>query len=424
MATRIQLRRGTAAEWTTANPILAHGEPGLETDTNKIKYGDGLSSWSALPYSTSGSGGGGGGGVAVPAALNLVFDGDGSALVTGMTGDVVVPFNCTITDYTIIADQAGDIAFDLMASSFASAPPTTSIVASAPPALSNAAKVRDTSLTGWSTDLAAGDILRATITSASTVQRATLSLTLLPEGGDAPVPTPTTYHELVLSEPSLVAYWRLADQTDTTGTYPLQVGATGTGAVVAGDVASLVPSETDAATEFSSTACLYTEHDDVFNSSGDFTLELWATSEVPAAAYAVIAGKGTDTDPLRDWRLARFSDGRLRFSIYGSDGTMNLNGAATFDENYGEALHIVVRKSGTTVSLFENGVLVDSDTAPTSRTPATPVAIGGWSTATAENDYTTWGNYWYAGVIDDVSWYSTGLSNATIQAHYQMGSGE
>lgn len=50
MSARIQLRRGTAAQWTTANPILASGEIGLETDTLAIKFGNGSSVWSALPY--------------------------------------------------------------------------------------------------------------------------------------------------------------------------------------------------------------------------------------------------------------------------------------------------------------------------------------------------------------------------------------
>lgn len=48
---RIQLRRGLAADWTTANPVLADGEQGYETDTHKIKVGDGTTSWTALPYS-------------------------------------------------------------------------------------------------------------------------------------------------------------------------------------------------------------------------------------------------------------------------------------------------------------------------------------------------------------------------------------
>ena len=50
MAVKIQLRRGSAAQWTAANPILAAGEVGLELDTDKRKIGDGLNGWSDLPY--------------------------------------------------------------------------------------------------------------------------------------------------------------------------------------------------------------------------------------------------------------------------------------------------------------------------------------------------------------------------------------
>jgi hypothetical protein len=50
VVTQIQLRRGTAAQWTSANPILASGELGVETDTVKAKIGDGALAWNSLPY--------------------------------------------------------------------------------------------------------------------------------------------------------------------------------------------------------------------------------------------------------------------------------------------------------------------------------------------------------------------------------------
>ena len=48
----IQLRRGTAASWTSANPVLLEGEVGITMDTNpkKFKIGNGTSAWSELPY--------------------------------------------------------------------------------------------------------------------------------------------------------------------------------------------------------------------------------------------------------------------------------------------------------------------------------------------------------------------------------------
>lgn len=56
MASRIQFRRGTAAEWSTANPILAEGELGVELDTSKCKVGDGVLNWNSLLYAIGATG--------------------------------------------------------------------------------------------------------------------------------------------------------------------------------------------------------------------------------------------------------------------------------------------------------------------------------------------------------------------------------
>jgi len=55
MIPRIKLRRDTAQNWLNADPILAAGEPGLEYDTGKVKYGDGITAWTGLLYANSGS---------------------------------------------------------------------------------------------------------------------------------------------------------------------------------------------------------------------------------------------------------------------------------------------------------------------------------------------------------------------------------
>ena len=86
MATIIQQRRGTAAEWTAANTILANGEKGLETDglgTTEVKekIGNGVLAWNDLPYQESGGGG------AVDSVNgetgNVVLDGTDIELVNG-----------------------------------------------------------------------------------------------------------------------------------------------------------------------------------------------------------------------------------------------------------------------------------------------------------------------------------------------------
>ena len=50
MPTQIQLRRDTAADWTSNNPTMAAGEFGWESDTNRFKIGDGSTAWQSLAY--------------------------------------------------------------------------------------------------------------------------------------------------------------------------------------------------------------------------------------------------------------------------------------------------------------------------------------------------------------------------------------
>jgi hypothetical protein len=54
VVTQIQIRRGTAAQWTSANPTLAAGEWGYETDTGKVKIGNGSTAWNSLGYTGAG----------------------------------------------------------------------------------------------------------------------------------------------------------------------------------------------------------------------------------------------------------------------------------------------------------------------------------------------------------------------------------
>ena len=53
--TKVQLRRGTAAQWSETNPILAEGEIGIESDTSKMKIGNGSTVWSSLTYAPIGT---------------------------------------------------------------------------------------------------------------------------------------------------------------------------------------------------------------------------------------------------------------------------------------------------------------------------------------------------------------------------------
>jgi hypothetical protein len=110
--------------------------------------------------------------------ITFVIDGGGSAIATGIKGDLEIPFGCTINQVTVLGDQSGSIVVDIWKNTYANFPPTDadSITASAPPTLSTADKSQDSTLTGWTTSIAAGDILRFNVDSATTVERVTISL--------------------------------------------------------------------------------------------------------------------------------------------------------------------------------------------------------------------------------------------------------
>tara|TARA_R110000868_G_scaffold8585_4_gene44263 strand:- start:738 stop:1658 length:921 start_codon:yes stop_codon:yes gene_type:complete len=90
VVTQIQVRRGTAAQWTSANPTLAAGEMGFETDTNKFKIGTGSTAWSSLTYfsalATPVTIANGGTGVATaPAAMAALMGYTSTATAAGTT---------------------------------------------------------------------------------------------------------------------------------------------------------------------------------------------------------------------------------------------------------------------------------------------------------------------------------------------------
>jgi hypothetical protein len=110
--------------------------------------------------------------------LTVIIDGGGSAITTGIKGDLEVPFDCTINRVTMLADQSGSIVVDIWKDTYTNYPPVVgdSITASDKPTITTATKSQDTTLTGWTTSVTANDILRFNVDSVTTITR--LSLTL------------------------------------------------------------------------------------------------------------------------------------------------------------------------------------------------------------------------------------------------------
>lgn len=113
-------------------------------------------------------------------ALSVVIGNGSDVVATGVAGDLVVPMACTVTGWTILSGTSGSIVIDVWKDSYANYPPTDadSIAGSELPTLSSATKNQDLTLSSWSGSgaLAAGDILRFNVDSASTVTQVTLVL--------------------------------------------------------------------------------------------------------------------------------------------------------------------------------------------------------------------------------------------------------
>ncbi len=111
-------------------------------------------------------------------AVEFVIDGGGVVISTGEKGHIRLPFAGVIISAGLIADQSGDIVIDIWKDTLANFPPTDadSITASAPLTLSSADDVLDESLTGWTKEFLAGDVLAFNVDSCVTIQRVTVIL--------------------------------------------------------------------------------------------------------------------------------------------------------------------------------------------------------------------------------------------------------
>lgn len=113
-----------------------------------------------------------------PSAVNtgtigITIDGAGSVITTGFKQYVVIPYNCVITDWYIIADVVGSIVIDVWKDT--SIPTVSNTIAgSEKPTLSSQQNNSDNLLTTWTTTVTAGDIIGFNVDSVSTITKATL----------------------------------------------------------------------------------------------------------------------------------------------------------------------------------------------------------------------------------------------------------
>jgi hypothetical protein len=110
-------------------------------------------------------------------AITLTIDGAGSAITAGALGKFpTVPYSGEIESVEVAADQSGSIVIDIWKAADAIPTNANSITGSSPATLSSAQRSQDETLTGWTTSIAAGDVLGFEVDSASTVTEVTLTI--------------------------------------------------------------------------------------------------------------------------------------------------------------------------------------------------------------------------------------------------------
>ena len=111
-------------------------------------------------------------------SITFIIDGGGTVITTGIKGDLEIPFPCTITQWTLLADTSGSIVVDIWKDTYANYPPTVAdtITGSAKPTITTTTKGQSSTLTGWTTTIAAGDTLRFNVDPVTPITPVTLSL--------------------------------------------------------------------------------------------------------------------------------------------------------------------------------------------------------------------------------------------------------
>ena len=114
------------------------------------------------------------------AAFVFYIDGGGSAITTGVKCFQTVPFNCAITEYTLLADQSGSIVIDIWVDTFTNFPPTDAdtITGADEPELSLAQSKRSAAsdIKKWKLNLAKGGVIGINVDSCTTITWCTLTI--------------------------------------------------------------------------------------------------------------------------------------------------------------------------------------------------------------------------------------------------------
>lgn len=227
----------------------------------------------------------------------------------------------------------------------------------------------------------------------------------------------TTYQSLVLKE-SPIAYWRLGETVGVTASdisganfcSGSPCNGTYTGGYTLGTAGALSGDANTQTTFNGSTG--YVALPQTFSFAGDFTLEAWATNN-SGLPGGVIFGTGTTNDDALGNNSAANPYTLFACGTPGSAGTCTTVLSSAVSPGSSTKRHVVLRRSGTTVTLFVDG---NQDSVGTS-SDVIQISRIGTGTRQASPGLLRY----YPGDIDEAAFYSTALSATVIRAHYEAG---
>ncbi len=113
--------------------------------------------------------------------FGITIDGAGTAITTGVKGYIVLPYDCIVNSWSVVADQSGSVVVDVWKASSYTIPTSAaqSIAGTEKPTLSSQQINTDLSLSSWTTGLVVGDVIAFNVDSASTITRATIEINVI-----------------------------------------------------------------------------------------------------------------------------------------------------------------------------------------------------------------------------------------------------
>jgi len=150
-------------------PLSIDGDVTINSGTKQFQYRSGGTTYSAVRRGVD----------TRTEEIVVIIDGNGSAISTGVKADRLVNHAMTITSVSMLADQSGSAVVDIWKDTYANYPATDAdtITSSMPPTITAGIKSQDSTLTGWTKTINAGDALRFNVDSCESITRLTLIIT-------------------------------------------------------------------------------------------------------------------------------------------------------------------------------------------------------------------------------------------------------